>query len=68
MEYREMEQRALAKATAIENAFAELLEDIYALGVADGIEEKEAAMEEAHGQGLDEGYDEAKREFHVPDL
>jgi flagellar biosynthesis/type III secretory pathway protein FliH len=67
-EYSEMAQKALKKAAAIDNAFAELLEVIHALGVAEGIEEKEDAVEDAHTLGFDEGYEEAKREFHAPDL
>lgn len=45
-----------------------LLDEMYVLGKAEGIKENEDAVEEAHSQGFDEGYAEAKRKFNVPDL
>lgn len=58
MEYSEMKQKALKKAAAIDNAFAELLEEMYVLGKAEGIKEKDDAVEAAYTRGFDEGYEE----------
>lgn len=68
MEYMERKQEAVKKLAAIDNALSELFTEIYALGVVEGIKEKEYAVEEAYIRGRDEGYEEAKREFRVPDL
>lgn len=49
-----------------------LLDDMYELGKEDGMREErleaEEIVEEAYDRGVDEGYNAAKREFHVPDV
>jgi hypothetical protein len=49
-----------------------LLDDMYELGKADGMSEErleaEEIVEAGYDRGVDEGYNAAKREFHVPDL
>jgi hypothetical protein len=49
-----------------------LLRDMYALGEQDGREVQRAEDEkreaDAYEIGVEEGYNDAKREFHVPDL
>jgi hypothetical protein len=50
----------------------DLLSAMYELGKVDGMREErldaEEIVEAAYDRGADDGYNVAKREFHVPDL
>lgn len=76
MKVQKRRKMAFTEAARVYNAMGKVLNEIYELGKAEGIEEKDAGYrgieEDARADGFEagynEGYEDAMKEFHMPDL